>query len=350
MADSQKTLLIVRTDRIGDLVLSLPIDQVFEGSGFRVVWMIQEANAFVIEACATPREFMTLKPKQTWAQFRDFYQKLKELGPDAVVFVHGKWWMSIAAALAKVPKRLGIRSQWASLLFLTLGLRQKRSSSTKSELLYNWELAEWVREHLVESKSLQRAPVPVGPLKLVPSRSWETTIAGYQLKSKDYIVVHAGMAGSARNWGQLNYIELIKIMKEKKTVVMTGTKTDEPHLQLIKERLWGDEKVVWLDQHLPSAHLLDVLYGAAAVVAPSTGVVHLAASLGVTTVGLYSPVRVQSPVRWGAVGPQVENRVPSIECPGQFSCLMEKCPHFDCMNLMSPQSVAQNSLLAKELR
>ena len=348
MADSQRTLLFVRPDRIGDLVLTLPIDQAFEGSGFRVVWMIQDANDFIMEACAKPREFTTLKSGPLLRQARAFFQKLKELNPEVIVFVHGRWWMYLLAALAGIPKRLGVRSQWASLLFLTRGLRQKRSEAIKNELHYNWELAEWVRNQLATSPSSHPLTAPT-PLALKPSRLWETTLAGYHLKPKSYFVVHAGMAGSARNWGQLNYLQLILQLKEKKTVVMTGTKTDEPHLQLLKERLWGDPQVIWVDQHLPSPHLIDVLYGASAVVAPSTGVVHLAASLGVPTLGLYSPVRVQSPVRWGAIGPAVENRVPSVSCPGQFSCLMEKCQHFDCMNLMSPQSVAQTSLLAKEL-
>jgi ADP-heptose:LPS heptosyltransferase len=348
MADSQRTLLFVRPDRIGDLVLTLPIDQAFEGSGFRVVWMIQDSNSFVMDACAKPREFTTLKPGGLFQQMKAFFEKLKDLNPEAIVFVHGRWWMYVAAALAKIPKRLGVRSQWASLLFLTHGLRQKRSDATKNELHYNWDLAEWVRNQLAMEPSARPLTAPT-PLVLSPSRLWETTLSGYHLKPKNYFVVHAGMAGSARNWGQLNYLQLIIHLKEKKTVVMTGTKTDEPHLQLLKERLWGDPKVIWLDQHLPSPHLIDVLYGAAAVIAPSTGVVHLAASLGVPTLGLYSPVKVQSPIRWGAIGPNVENQVPNVSCPGQFSCLMERCQHFDCMNLMSPQSVAQTSLLAKEL-
>jgi len=56
--------------------------------------------------------------------------------------------------------------------------------------------------------------------------------------------------------------------------------------------------VRWLVSELTTAELLDVLAQAKSVVAPSTGVLHLAASLGTPALGLYSPRIVEHPRRW----------------------------------------------------
>jgi ADP-heptose:LPS heptosyltransferase len=48
------------------------------------------------------------------------------------------------------------------------------------------------------------------------------------------------------------------------------------------------------------------------VIAPSTGVLHLAASLGTVSVGIYSPRRVEHPRRWGPKGIHTVYLVPQV--------------------------------------
>ena len=49
---------------------------------------------------------------------------------------------------------------------------------------------------------------------------------------------------------------------------------------------------------------------ARSVVAPSTGVLHLAAALGVPAIGIYSPLKVEHPRRWAPRGPRATFLVP----------------------------------------
>lgn len=79
---------------------------------------------------------------------------------------------------------------------------------------------------------------------------------------------------------------------------------------------------------------LGVLSGATAVVGPSTSVVHLSAAMGVPTIGLYSPIRVQRAKRWGPRGVQVIVHEPTVLCPASSKCLGADCPFFDCMELL----------------
>jgi ADP-heptose:LPS heptosyltransferase len=113
-----------------------------------------------------------------------------------------------------------------------------------------------------------------------------------------YVVVHPGMAGSALNWPQKNYVLLIRELTRMTKVVITGTPADEPWLTEIRSGLEGLDKVSWLVGEVTPTELLGVLNESRLVIAPSTGVAHLAASLGKPVVSFFSPLKVQSPVRW----------------------------------------------------
>ena len=125
----------------------------------------------------------------------------------------------------------------------------------------------------------------------------------------------------------------------KEKIVITGTQSDEAILEPIRQALAGNSGIIWLDRKLSGPMLLHVLHGARVVLAPSTGVAHLAASLGRKVIGLYSPVKVQHPTRWAPQGEKVEVLVPDVECPGKKACLGPQCQHYDCMNRISLESV-----------
>ena len=178
------------------------------------------------------------------------------------------------------------------------------------------------------------------PLKLKVDPAWQTaTLNKHGLTHGKYSVIHPGMAGSARNWPTSHYISWIQEASKDGKIVVTGTGTDEAILQPIRHALQGTQNVEWLDSKLTGAQLLHVLEGAKCVLAPSTGVAHLAASLGRPVIGIYSPVKVQHPTRWAPQGEAVQILVPDVECPGKKACVGSTCPQYDCMNRISLESV-----------
>jgi ADP-heptose:LPS heptosyltransferase len=83
-------------------------------------------------------------------------------------------------------------------------------------------------------------------------------------------------------------------------VVITGTAQDEPYLAPLRKQLsQSSSDLLWLDGKLSPQELLFILSKARLVVAPSTGVLHLAASLGTPCVGLYADEPAFHPKRWG---------------------------------------------------
>lgn len=303
-------IVIVRMDKIGDLVLSLPVDEHPAFLGYRVQWFVCAGLKFIPEQAAPKRAAIEFKRRFSPFEFWRMYQWLKEQRPQTIVLLHNPWWVSMAAWVAGVPERMGRQSQWHSFLFLNLPIRQKRSASDRHESDYNFDLVEsgFIRLGVIRTAFLDLFKRSF--LRLFPPNPF-ATLAARGLKSRGYRVVHPGMGGSALNWPVEHFRQLIEELATEMPVVVTGTKADRKYLEPLRP-LEGNDQVYWFVDDLSTAELLDILSQAKSVVAPSTGVLHLAASLGTAALGIYSPRKVEHPRRWGPKGLHVSSITPEV--------------------------------------
>lgn len=323
----KKKILLIRLDKIGDLICTLCVDQIAELKSYETSWVISKGLNFIPENALPSRPFLALDKNQIRESLRQLRTYLRTYKPDIAVSFQAPWWVHYALWREGVPVRAGVQSQWHSFLFLNRGLRQKRSRAIQHESQYNLEL---LHAALDLPPPKEEAPVLElqAPLATEPLRS-------HGLREKSYIVVHPGMAGSALNWPVVNYISLIGSLAPQQ-VVITGTPADELWLTEIKRHFQSSSHVLILQNRLSTLELLSILKFAQAVVVPSTGVAHLAASLGTKVVGLYSPIRVQHPRRWAARGPQVHIFVPEVADADQTDQIEAKV-----MEQISPREVLE---------
>ena len=327
-------ILLVRLDKIGDLVSTLPVDQMEILKGAQISWAISQGLGFLPQQALPPRKFIELDKTQVWASFQKLYSFLRKEKFEALISFQAPWWVSLAGFLARVPLRVGVLSQWHSFLFFNKALRQKRSLARQHEADYNRDLVYHAFGRLLDQ---QLEPTPVLNLQAPMNAALLT-----RLRLDEYVVIHPGMAGSALNWPIKNYLSLIEKLLSEQTVVITGTAADEPWLIEIRKKFSGQENFRFLQGQLNSLELLTVLKNARVVFAPSTGVLHLAASLGTASVGVYSPIQVQKSLRWQARGKKVKIFDVLLNCPATHQCLGEKCPHFFCLEQISVDQVFQS--------
>lgn len=327
-SEGRAKVCLIRLDKIGDLICTLPVDQIDGLKGAEVRWVITRGLGFVAANAEPGRRFIQLDKLNAFQSFRELVRFLKTEKFTAAVSFQAPWWVSFALWWARVPVRAGARSQWHSFIFLNRGLRQKRSRAEKHEADYNAELL---------SHALNLPPQAAPFLKLhaptLPDVQDRVGLAGGK-----FVVVHPGMAGSALNWPQKNYVTLIREMALRHTVAITGTAADESWLTQIREGLRGQSNVRWLVGELTPTELLSVLKDARLVIAPSTGVAHLAAALGRPVVCFFSPRRVQRPIRWAPRGPSVTILIPELK-PGENS---EHCGP-DVMERISVEETLQKA-------
>lgn len=331
-----KKAVLIRLDKIGDLICTLPMDQSAFLKDYDVTWIIAKGLRFVPDHAVPPRKYLELDKSGPPASRAAFEQFLKEHSPELAISFQAPWWIHYLLWKNRIARRVGVLSKWHSFLFLNEGVRQKRSEAIKHEADYNFDL---VLKAARETSSNIRATTESAPVLKLAAAPSPTLLAAHGLTADAYDVVHPGMAGSARNWPLQRYIELIRATLPQRMVALTGTPADEPWLSEIKTTFANEPRVVVLQNKLSASELLQVLQSAYRVIAPSTGVLHLAASLGVPTVGIYSPVRVQTTTRWGARGPRVQLQSPNVPCPATHKCHGEACPFYDCMNLITPEQL-----------
>lgn len=320
-----KRVLFIRLDRIGDLVVTLPVDHGFTAS--EVQWWISPGLRFITEAANPPRTAIETPRAFSFRAALKAWRELRRFRPEAAIAFHAPWWIGLVLWLARVPVRVGPRSQWHSFLFFNRGVRQRRSQSTMHEFEYNVRLVE-------DGLKAPRDSIERRPLALrssLPREAKDLLLERHRLRPGDYFVVHPGMAGSALNWPPAKWIELIRKLSHTAPVAITGTAADELSLAPLRPKLVGNPAVRWLDGKLSAPELLAVLASARAVAAPSTGVAHLAAALGRNTISIYSPVLVQAPRRWAPLGRSVRTLMPEVRCPARLSCLGESCALWNCM-------------------
>lgn len=328
-------VVLIRLDKIGDLIATFPVDQADFLKNKKVTWIIEKNLKTLNELSEPQRDCHYLDLKTPLKSYFIFLNLMKNLKPESAVVFYAPWWISLALFLAKVKVRAGRLSQWHSLLFFNKKLRQSRSLSQKHEVDYNWELL-----HFAFDKKILTPP---GFFKL-RAQLHRYLFEQHGLQAKSYVVVHPGMAGSALNWPQKKYNQLIERLVMITPVVITGTSADNPWLIEIAARWRGHPNVKWLKDQLSFSELIFILQNATYVIAPSTGVLHLAAGTGTPVVGIYSPVKAHHPSRWGPRGLGTRTVLPNVICPAKITCLKEKCSFHPCMNRIQVDDVLKNPI------
>ncbi|MEI7974126.1 MAG: glycosyltransferase family 9 protein [Bdellovibrio sp.] len=324
----KKSLILVRTDKIGDLILSLPVDEL-RPPDWDCCWIISEGMEWILQHSIPPRNYIPISKSKAWLSFWKLVKEFRKIKPTVSVHLQGPWWIALACLFAGISFRTGRKSQWFSFLFLNQGIRQSRRNSELHEAEYNQEIL---------GRALGWAHKPLPALQLeVPRRLH--LFEQLHLEKKKYVIVHPGMAGSALNWPEEFYIQLIEKLVLRTRVVITGSSMDKALTENIRINFAEHSQVLDLTGKLNPLDWMQVLAGAAGVVGPSTGVVHVAASLQTPVLGLYSPVRVQASRRWGPRGLNVTCLSPQIDCPGIEACLGVNCDHYSCMKLIQPKAV-----------
>lgn len=298
MTLTKKKLLLIRLDKIGDLICTLPADQVLDENKYDITWIVQKGLGQIADLGTKKRKYLELDKSDPSASAKKLRQFLKLLNPEVAISFQCPWWVNYELYKADIAIRAGVKSQWHSFLFLNHAIRQKRSKAEKHELEYNLDLIYHTLNPR-QTKAFHYFEI---------SKPAETEVLEkFNLTAGNYVVVHPGMMGSALNWPQSEYIKFVQqLITDKKHVVITGTESDEKYLTEIKSEFLQNPDVTWLQSKLNIRELVQVLANAEFVLAPSTGVAHLAASVGVKVKGIFSPVRVHHPTRWGLRGPNVE--------------------------------------------
>jgi ADP-heptose:LPS heptosyltransferase len=114
------------------------------------------------------------------------------------------------------------------------------------------------------------------------------------------VILHPKSQGSAIEWGIDNYVELAKkLIAQNTTVVFSGT---EKEGKMFKDQIPLHPLCIDTTGKLTLEQLIVLISKSNALVACSTGPLHIAGVLGKKAVGLFSPKKPIHPGRWKPLG------------------------------------------------
>ena len=328
-----KRFLIVRTDRIGDVLLSVPVATAIKQAipDSQVTLLCRHLTAVIGERNPDVDAVLTMDTGD--GRRHSFYELVRMIRAgrfDCAVMVHSTFYLAIVMAFAGIPVRLGTGFRFYSVLFNRRHY-EHRKISIKHETDYNLGLLKALHfspssplfQFIIEAEDRYRAAASLN----------EAGIAD----GERYCVVHPWSGGSAMDWPLRFYAAACDLfVEELNTQVIVSRSPGEKELaeELHKLTCKG---IHMLPDVLPIPVLAAVLSNAVFLLAPSTGVLHLAHTVGTPVIGLYPPVKHESPTRWGPYGKTELTLMPDInDCP---SCRGTKCRKLHCMELITPDMV-----------
>lgn len=344
-------ILVTRTDRLGDVLLSTPIARIIKAQwpSTKVCYLVQGSIAPVIRGANGIDEVWELPIYKEALDQDSLCERIRHSGVDAAVLLHADWRVARAARRAGVKVRVGPRLGARFVLNLTKTKAQKRSSVAMHEADYNIELLELlgaVTHGVRATSAVVRQSVRDEMSEWLISKRWNP--------ESSLFVVHPGMGGSALNSSAEQYALLISTLYREVQELGFGVRTPRvlvtigpmdvglrPALEEELEKKCRDisNSLIWyqspdfLDHTLE--HLGAIFSLAERVIAPSTGPLHLAKALGRKVAGIYSPIWVQSYLRWGPYprnDPYDFILEPAVACPAFRRCHGEYCIHAPCMD------------------
>ena len=136
-----KNLLIVRTDRIGDVVLSLPLAELVKRHfpHCKVTYLLREYTKCLAQEHPFIDSILLLKESNGKVPIKDNYRELQKYNFDSCLIVYPTFQTALIAFLSRIKNRIGTGYRWYSFL-LNHKIYEHRKYAERHELEYNVNL------------------------------------------------------------------------------------------------------------------------------------------------------------------------------------------------------------------
>jgi len=323
---SPEKILIVRTDRIGDVVLSIPMAEIVKKKfpNCKITYFIREYTKALLDGNSFIDDVLIADESDGEILFKENLNKIKLKKFETCIVVNPTLKITLIMFLAGIKNRIGTGYRWYSTLF-NQKVFEHRKYGDKHELEYNINLLSKL------GIDVNGIPDKINfHLKIDPESSQKIDSLliqrGFKAGNK-IIIIHPGSGGSSVDLPKEKLIELTKLLssQENVSIVITGSKSES---DLCKE-FEINNSVINLSGQLDLSLLKALIHKANLFISNSTGPMHIAAALGVHVIGFFPKILACSQKRWGPYTEKKSIFIPTINCS---DCTREQCEKLNCMN------------------
>ncbi|MGD8796162.1 MAG: glycosyltransferase family 9 protein, partial [Thiohalophilus sp.] len=299
---SRQKILIVRNDKLGDFMLSLPVFKFLKQSlpGCTLHALVPEYTRDIARACDSIDDIIIDPGKQAspYKQWQ-LVQTIRNQRYDGVITLFSTTRIGWLVLLAGIRYRLAPATKLAQ-VFYNHRLKQRRSLSEKPEYVYNLDMA--IR--YLQDQHLDIPAIPGGPyLQFPPERVRESRQDFFDKHAINgdpaLVIVHPGSGGSASNLSLDQYARLVRSLNigHRYHIVITAGPGELEQAKHLGNLIHDISHSIYHSQHgLVSFAVF--LQNAALFISGSTGPLHIAGALDVPTAAFYPRRRSATSLRW----------------------------------------------------
>lgn len=294
-------ILVVRTDKLGDFMLTWPALALLKISlpKAEVHLLVREYTRPMAELCPWVDDIVLLPEGDSgFGNWRALMQRLRAHSYDAVITLFSTSTIATAALAAGIPYRLAPATKLAQ-LFYNRRLTQRRSRSEKPEWEYNVDLIKrFLGDHDTAAAALSEPPLlRFPPQEITALRQRFCDEHGIDAQAS-LILIHPGSGGSANNLSVEQYATLAVALRASRPLhFVIGCGPGEDFKAETLAALLGTLP----HTILRAGGIADYAHHIAAMdlfISGSTGPLHVAGALDVPTAAFYPRRRSATPLRW----------------------------------------------------
>jgi heptosyltransferase-2 len=335
-----KNILLIRTDRIGDVVLTTPAIKLLHQTypKAKIFFLTREYTAPLLKHHPFLDDIILYKPESDHhglAGHLKLSRELVERSIDLAFLFYPQAGIAFSLYRAGISHRVGTGYRWFS-FFLNQKKYEHRKYGKRHELEYNLSLIE---------RYILKIPLP-GDISFdfttdkTLKKIRLDTLQKYQIK-KEFIIVHPGSGGSAPNLPAEKYVQIIDYLANQNSldIILVGDLNEKELISKISAAVQVKCVKIMGDWNLET--YMAVISGARYFISNSTGPLHIARAFNIPLLAFYCPAIPCAPERWGPY-----NRLDHVITPPVNpckTCNIDKCPHGNCLDNISWDSI-QGSL------
>ncbi|MFN0048793.1 MAG: glycosyltransferase family 9 protein [Cytophagales bacterium] len=283
-----KSIIISRTDNLGDVVLTLPLCGILKEAfpSVKIIFIGKAYTKPLIQLCAFVDEFIDRE---------DIISGKTKLYADAIVNVFPDEPVAVAAFKAGVGVRIGTSHRWFHWFTCNRLVNFTRRKSDLHESQLNIKLLK-----------------PLGINTTFELAGLEKYygfehIFKKETNQKIRIILHPKSKGSAREWKLENYFQLANQLDQNRfEIYVTGTKAEGEKIWSEMPNFFQDSPAIDVTGKFSLAELLVFIQSTDVLIACSTGPLHIAAAFGKLAIGFFPSVVPMHAGRWKPIGENVK--------------------------------------------
>jgi ADP-heptose:LPS heptosyltransferase len=346
-------ILAVKVDHIGDFITAIPAIR-------RLKQVFPSASIHVLASRAARAVAATLDCVDEFIEF-EFFHTISGLGPRQIsqdeyqalsqrlapyrfdIAVDLRKHLDTRDVLRYTPARFLVGYDYMGQFpFLDVALEwegdknlQRKRSHVSDDLI---NLVEAIRTAgTAERTRLDLAASSEGPPDFLEDDARE-------LFAKPVVAVHPGVGNEMRQWPAEHFAALIDLLVERNAVnaVLIGGPEEASLAEQVLGKVARRDSVVSLVGKTPLRDLPALLSACALYVGNNSGPKHIAAALGVPTIGIHSGV--VDAAEWGPIGERAVALRRDMMCSPCYISRRADCPrNFACMRGLEPAAVQEIS-------